>query len=296
MTGWRRATCIASRSTAWRTWVAQGRGRARGTARRQSGDLGRRLAPATWPSPRRRIWSRRPISSCDCADSLAATYVLSDACHAQRKPLVSASVLGTLRLRGAFCGGAPSYRAVFPDMPAVVGSCAANGVLGSAVAVLGGLQAHMALQILLDMTPSPLGRLVSVDLRTLSFGGFAFHDAAEPDGPAIPFVTCNSLVNDDLVVELRGVHEAPMPVTADALRLGQDELDRVPTRQAGGVLLRQRHPCAPRGAPAGGAWSTRRRRVGAKPGLTRAGGRRPRRTWRPRSRPAAPARSDPACH
>ena len=165
----------------------------------------------------------------DCADSLAATYLLSDACHAQGKPLVSASVLGLTGYAGAFCGGAPSYRAVFPDMPAVVGSCAANGVLGSAVAVLGGLQAHMALQILLDMTPSPLGRLVSVDLRTLCFGGFAFHDAAEPDGPAIPFVSRDALVDDDLIIELRGEQEAPVPVTADALRLGQDELDRVPT-------------------------------------------------------------------
>ncbi len=74
----------------------------------------------------------------DCADSLAVTYVLSDACRADSKPMVSASVLGLSGYVGAFCGGAPSYRAVFPDMPSTVGSCAANGVLGSAVAVLGG--------------------------------------------------------------------------------------------------------------------------------------------------------------
>ena len=165
----------------------------------------------------------------DCADSLAVTYVLSDACHALGKSLVSASVLGLAGYVGAFCGGAPSYRAVFPDMPAIVGSCAATGVLGSAVAVLGSLQAHMALQILLGLEPSPLGRLVSVDLRTLSFGGFAFHDAVEPEGTAIPFVARGSLAPDDLVVELRGVEEAPEPVTADALRLGQDELDAVPS-------------------------------------------------------------------
>ena len=165
----------------------------------------------------------------DCADSLAVTYVLSDACHALGKPLVSASVLGLAGYVGAFCGGAPSYRAVFPDMPATVGSCAANGVLGSAVAVLGSLQAHMALQILLGLAPSPLGRLVSVDLRTLSFGGFVFHGAVEPEGTAIPFVARGSLGPEDLVVELRGVEEAPEPVTADALRLSQDELDAVPS-------------------------------------------------------------------
>ena len=164
----------------------------------------------------------------DCADSLAVTYVLSDACYALGKPLVSASVLGLAGYVGAFCGGAPSYRAVFPDMPATVGSCAANGVLGSAVAVLGGLQAHMALQLLLGLAPTPLGRLISVDLRTQSFGGFAFAGAVEPDRPAIPFVGRDALKGDDLVVELRGEAEAPTAITADALRLGPDELGQVP--------------------------------------------------------------------
>jgi molybdopterin/thiamine biosynthesis adenylyltransferase len=155
----------------------------------------------------------------DCADSLAVTYVLSDACRDAEKPLVSASVLGLSGYAGAFCGGAPSYRAVFPDMPTTVGSCAANGVLGSAVAVLGSLQVHMALQLRLGLDPSPLGRLISVDLRTLTFGGFAFHDAPEPAEPALPFVARDDLTAADLVIDLRGPDEAPEPVTADALRL-----------------------------------------------------------------------------
>ena len=162
-------------------------------------------------------------------------------------------MLGLSGYVGAFCGGVPSYRAVFPDMPTIVGSCAANGVLGSAVAVLGGLQAHMALQILLGLEPSPLGRLVTVDLRSLAFGGFAFHDAVEPEGPAIPFVARDALAPDDLVVELRGVQEAPLPVTPDALRLSLDELDAVPTGPARRALLRQRHPRPSRRAPAGRA-------------------------------------------
>jgi hypothetical protein len=113
-------------------------------------------------------------------------------------------------------------------MPSTVGSCAANGVLGSAVAVLGGLQAHMALQILLRLEPSPLGRLVSVDLRTLTFGGFAFGDAEEPVGAEIPFLGRDAVASADLVVDLRGADEAPEPVTPDALRLTQDRLDELP--------------------------------------------------------------------
>ena len=59
----------------------------------------------------------------DAADSFAVTYLLSDTCQRLRKPLVSASVLGLAGYVGAFCGGAPSYRAVFPELPRSAGSC-----------------------------------------------------------------------------------------------------------------------------------------------------------------------------
>ncbi|MGD9510496.1 MAG: ThiF family adenylyltransferase [Geminicoccaceae bacterium] len=165
----------------------------------------------------------------DCADSLAVTYVLSDACRDAEKPLVSASVLGLSGYVGAFCGGAPSYRAVFPDMPSTVGSCAANGVLGSAVAVLGSFQAHMALQLLLGLDPSPLGRLISIDLRTLALGGFGFLGVEEPSGAPIRFVGREEVAAGDLVIELRGIEEAPDPVRADALRLAPAAIAADPT-------------------------------------------------------------------
>src|SRR6201984_1860498 len=79
----------------------------------------------------------------DAADSFAVTYLLSDACQQAGKALVSASVLGVGGYVGAFCGGAPSYRAVFPELPGNAGSCAESGVLGTAVGGMGGLQAHL---------------------------------------------------------------------------------------------------------------------------------------------------------
>ena len=89
----------------------------------------------------------------DAADSFAATYVLSDECLRAGKPLISASVLRLSGYVGAFCGGAPSYRAVFPEMPRQAGSCATAGVLGTAVGVMGVLQAQMVLAVLLQLQP-----------------------------------------------------------------------------------------------------------------------------------------------
>src|SRR4030081_3560667 len=74
---------------------------------------------------------------------------------------------------------APSYRAVFPEMPRAAGSCAEAGVLGTAVGVMGPLQAHLALAVLLKWQPAALGRLISVDFRTLHLGGFSFAGARD---------------------------------------------------------------------------------------------------------------------
>ncbi|PVE23973.1 thiamine biosynthesis protein ThiF [Microvirga sp. KLBC 81] len=150
----------------------------------------------------------------DAADSIAVTYILSDACKAARKPLVSASCVGLKGYVGAFCAGAPSYRSVFPDIPQKLGNCASLGVLGSVVAVLGGLQAQMVLALILGLDPSPHGRLVSVDLQKLEFGGFSFLDAPEATGFAPPFIAPSDVNPDDTVFELRSLDEvavSPFP-------------------------------------------------------------------------------------
>jgi rhodanese-related sulfurtransferase len=165
----------------------------------------------------------------DAADSFAVTYVASDECHRMNKALVSASVLALSGYVGLFCGGAPSYRAVFPEMPPQAGTCAQSGVLGTAVGVMGTLQAHMVLGLLLGLQPSMLGQLVTLDFRTLRFGGFSFAAAQEPDGVVIPFIAADQIAHTDIVIDLRSLKEAPVSPFDAALRIEVDALEHADT-------------------------------------------------------------------
>jgi molybdopterin/thiamine biosynthesis adenylyltransferase len=158
----------------------------------------------------------------DCADSFAATYILSDTAYALGKPFVSASVLGLNGYAGGFCASAPSLRAVFPELPANTATCTTAGVLGPVAAALGCVQAQMALAVLLGLKPSPLGQLVVFDLQNYNFRSFRFDGAPEPASQAAPFIARSAIAHTDLIVDLRGAEVAPVPVRPEALRATVD--------------------------------------------------------------------------
>ena len=161
----------------------------------------------------------------DAADSFAVTYILNDACQTAGRVLVSASVLGWSGYVGVFCGGGPSYRAVFPELPRRAGSCAESGVLGTAVGVMGTLQAHLVLAVLLDLAPTVRGRLLSLDFRTLHVGTVSFQGAAEPEEQPLPFIDAAEVTADDVVVDLRSLAEAPVSPFAAALRVDVEAVE-----------------------------------------------------------------------
>ncbi len=159
----------------------------------------------------------------DCADSYAVSYTLSDVCKNRRIPLISASVLGVSGYVGGFCGTAPSLRAVFPNAPENAASCATAGVLGPVVAMLGAAQAQMAMGVILELTPSPLGQMIRVDMGDYRMSGFRFDDADEPQG-YFPFVSLSELRSGDEIIDLRGADEAPVPIHPSARRILPDAL------------------------------------------------------------------------
>ncbi|MBK0328902.1 ThiF family adenylyltransferase [Rhodobacteraceae bacterium F11138] len=172
----------------------------------------------------------------DAADSFAVSYILSDVCLAGGTPLISASALGSGGYVGGFCGAAPSLRAVFPDPPTSGASCATAGVMGPVVAMIGSLQAQMALQVLLDLPPLPLGRMITLDSQGFRFGGFRFDDASEPpDG--LPFVSRAELSAADRVVDLRSASETPDRIVAQAERQDPDRVQTDPARPDQRVVL-----------------------------------------------------------
>lgn len=162
----------------------------------------------------------------DAADSMMATYVLSDQCFAAEKPFISASVQGMAGYAGGFCGGAPSYRAVFPDPPGAEASCASAGVLGPAVAMLGAMQAQMVLAQVLGLPASPLGRLLRLDLAAFRSSEVRFERALEPAN-FVPFISAQHLAPEDRVYDLRDQVESPR-LAAFAQRLAPGVLPDAP--------------------------------------------------------------------
>jgi len=73
-------------------------------------------------------------------------------------------VIGMTGYAGAFCGGGPSYRAVFPDVSVDGGTCASVGVLGTAVSMR--TTALRDRTILRMMTSSSRIRIQSTYLQT----------------------------------------------------------------------------------------------------------------------------------
>ena len=189
--------------------------------------LNREVTVVPWRRPLTPANARRLIEDedivLDCADSYAVSYTLSDNCADLRVPLISASVLGLSGYVGGFCGTAPSLRSIFPDPPDNAASCATAGVMGPVVSMLGAAQAQMALAVVLNQEPSPLGQVLRFDMDTYRTAGFRFDRANEP-ASFFPFIAQEEIVEGDRLIDLRPVTEVIETFHRRAERLLPQEL------------------------------------------------------------------------
>ncbi len=108
----------------------------------------------------------------DATDNLPSRYLINDACVMLGKPDVYASVLGFDGQASVFWARqGPCYRCLYPlpPPPESVKSCEDAGILGVLPGVMGGLQALLAIQILLGRSPTFIGKLFVFSGLDISF-------------------------------------------------------------------------------------------------------------------------------
>ncbi len=105
----------------------------------------------------------------DGSDNFATRYLVNDACHLAKRPLVSAALLrfdAQIATFKSYQGGDnPCYRCIFREAPApgLVPSCAEGGVLGAVAGVAGSLQATEVIKEILDIGTGLSGWMVIYD-------------------------------------------------------------------------------------------------------------------------------------
>lgn len=103
----------------------------------------------------------------DGSDNFATRFLLNDACHLLRVPLVSAALLrfeGQISTFKPWLGG-PCYRCLFPEPPPedLIPRCEQAGILGAVAGVMGTLQATEILKELLGLDDTLSGTLLIYD-------------------------------------------------------------------------------------------------------------------------------------
>lgn len=105
----------------------------------------------------------------DCSDNFRTRSVVHDTCYAKRKPLVSGAAQmfdGTVTTFAAFReGDHPCFHCLYPMTPSpdMTPSCSEIGVVGPALAVIGGMQAMEAIKEIIGLGNGLSGTVLVFD-------------------------------------------------------------------------------------------------------------------------------------
>ncbi len=113
----------------------------------------------------------------DGSDNFATRFLVNDACHLAKKPLVSGAILRFEGQLSTFKSGvsgvkdAPCYRCIFPEAPpaGLIPTCAEGGVLGAVAGAIGSLQATEVIKELARIGDSLSGWLLIYDALSTTF-------------------------------------------------------------------------------------------------------------------------------
>lgn len=143
----------------------------------------------------------------DAADNFAVSYLLSDACFAASKPLVSASVNRTFGYVGQFCHNSPSLRAIFPRLPLQQANCDTVGVTGPSVGVIASLQAQEVIKAVIGDANQLRGKLLYLDVWRHSQQLIDFNGTAEPQGAQLKLLGAAAIAQTHTLIDVREQHE-----------------------------------------------------------------------------------------
>lgn len=111
----------------------------------------------------------------DGTDNVATRYLLNRACLDACVPWVSAAAIrfdAQLTLFDPRDAASPCYRCLWPEEGEAAAACAETGVVAPLVGVVGALQALEAVKLLAGCGRSLVGRVLSLDARSLAFDEF----------------------------------------------------------------------------------------------------------------------------
>lgn len=98
----------------------------------------------------------------DGSDNFATRFIVAEECFMQKKPLLSAAVLG-MEGNVALFTGTPCYRCFVPHAPDAAQNCREQGVLGPVAGVIGSIAASEAIKYFTGLGTSLRGQVLHYD-------------------------------------------------------------------------------------------------------------------------------------
>lgn len=175
-------------------------------------------------------WSKYQIVV-DATDNFDSRYAIDQWCFQFKKPLVSGSVDAWQGMISVFHaskrtdGKCFSYAGLYPKRPAqtAIGNCESNGVMPTAVLLVGSIQANEVIKLALQDSTTLEGKVLVVNMLDLEFYSFIlapkfFHSPlSSPTMNSISSEDLNVLFENDESVAILDVREG---YEVDALNLG----------------------------------------------------------------------------